>query len=237
MAKQIKNYHLNKTKRCLEKNIQLIHIFDTEWSSKKEIVKDILSAKTGNNKTIFARKCKIRELHNKEKTDFLTDNHIQGRDRSSVAYGLFYENDLVFVATFGKSRFNKKYEWELIRMCSKVGFSVVGGASRLMKHFEKNVRPDSLITYADIRFSKGDVYNKLGFEEQKTSPPNYFYIHFRDWKNRILESRLKYQKHKLKNLLPVFDDSKSEWQNMKNNGFDRVWDCGNKVWTKEYETK
>lgn len=47
---------------------------------------------------------------------------------------------------------------------------------------------------------------------------------------QLLESRIKYQKHKLLKLLKAFSPSLTEWENMKNNGYDRIWDCGNDVW-------
>ena len=41
---------------------------------------------------------------------------------------------------------------------------------------------------------------------------------------------MKYQKHKLQNILENFDKDLTEWHNMKNHGYDRIWDCGNDVW-------
>ena len=43
----------------------------------------------------------------------------------------------------------------------------------------------------------------------------------------ILESRMKYQKHKLFRLLDKYDSDKSEYENMCDNGYLRIWDCGN----------
>ncbi len=85
----------------------------------------------------------------------------------------------------------------------------------------------SPLGYCDIRYGSGMLYEKLGFEYVSTSQPNYFYFH----KSNILklESRISFQKHKLKDKLPQFDDNLSEYQNMLNNGYDRIWDCGNLV--------
>ena len=50
-----------------------------------------------------------------------------------------------------------------------------------------------------------------------------------------LESRLKYQKHKLKKRFNLSDSdltSKSEWEIMQDNGYDRLWDSGNTRWVK-----
>ena len=99
----------------------------------------------------------------------------------------------------------------------------------MLKHFERTYNPKSIISYADRRWSKGNLYSKIGFKQVSTSKPNYWYI-----VDGQLESRVKYQKHKLKNILEHFDESKSEVQNTKDNGYNRIFDCGNLVYVKEY---
>jgi hypothetical protein len=42
-----KNYHLNKTLKCKEIGIDLIHIWEDDWKNKKEIIKSILLNKLG----------------------------------------------------------------------------------------------------------------------------------------------------------------------------------------------
>ena len=133
--------------------------------------------------------------------------------------------------TFSKCRFDKKHEWELLRFCNKLGYHVPGGASKLLKYFERNYNPKSLVSYADRRWSQGKVYEKLGFTFSHASAPNYWY-----WKDRyLLESRVKYQKHKLKTILEKFDETKTEVENMQDNGYNRIFDCGNLVYEKIYE--
>ena len=223
-----KNYHLDKTNQCLEKGIQLFHIFEGEdldlWLS-------MINNKLGLNERIFARKCEIRELSNKDIIDFLNENHIQGYVQSSINLGLFYTDGvelpkLVSVMTFSKPRFNKHYEYELIRFCSLKNTSVIGSANKLLKYFINKYHPKSIISYANRRFSNGSIYETLGFKKIGTSGPNYFY--FKD--SSVLESRNKYQKHKLKSLLPEFDENLSESENMFKNGYRRIYDCGNLVY-------
>ena len=131
--------------------------------------------------------------------------------------------------TFGKCRFDKKHEWEMLRFCSKLGYHVVGGAGKLLKHFEKTYQPKSLVSYADRRWSQGKLYKALGFKLNHASGPNYWYF-----KNLKLESRIKYQKYKLKDILEVFDESKTEVENMIANGYHMIYDCGNLVFEKTY---
>lgn len=218
------NYHLDKTNLCEEKGIRLIQIFEDEWMEKSSIVKNRLKNILGITPyRLYARKCEIKEVDNKVSNKFLEKYHIQGKCNSSIRLGLFYKNRLVSLMTFGKSRFNKKYDWELLRFVSMGSFNVIGAAGKLLSHFRK-FHKGSIISYADRRWSQGNLYMNLGFKEIGSSVPAYFYA-----KENNRYSRIKFQKHKLKNLLEKYDDSLSERENMELNDYYRVWDCGNKV--------
>ncbi len=223
-----KNYHLNKTTQCSEKGIQLIHVFESEWNQKRDIVESIINSKLGLFKTrIYAKHCIVRELINKEKNDFLNNNHLQGNDRSSVYLGLFFADELVSIMTFGYAQDNKKHTYEMHRFCTKIGYQIIGGVSKLWSYFVKTYNPKSVITYADRRYSDGTLYEKIGFKKIGISKPNYFYF-----KNgSTLANRLQFQKHKLKDKLEKFDDGLTEWENMQLNGYDRIWDCGDYVFS------
>ena len=226
-----KTYHLNKTLACEEKGIQLIHVFENEWKLKQGIVKSRLKDILGiYDKTVYARKCTIKEVDNEASRIFQEKNHLQGAVNAKVNLGLYFNEELISLMTFGKCRFDKKHEWEMLRFCSKLGYHVVGGAGKLLKHFEKTYQPKSLVSYADRRWSQGKLYKALGFKLDHISAPNYWY-----WKTLQLESRQKYQKHFLKEKLKIFDGAKSEVQNMRDNGYNRIFDCGNLVFVKTYE--
>jgi len=219
------DYHLNKTKSMEQLGYRLIHIFSDEWIHKQEIVKSrLLNIIKQSTNRVYARKTKIVELTSQEASHFLEQNHIQGGCASRHRYGLVYNGVLVSVMTFGKPRFNKNYDWELIRFANLINYTVVGGAGKLLKHFI-NTYGSSVISYADRRWSDGNLYDKIGFSCIGNSKPNYFYI---DKDTRI--SRYKSQKHKLKDQLEIFDPDSSEYINMKNNGFTRIYDCGNSIW-------
>lgn len=174
------NYHLNKTEECKTKGIRLIHIFEDEWIEKQEIVKSMLANILGQTKNrIYARKCSIKEVTPKEAGLFLDTNHIQGKCGSKIKLGLYYDNELVSLMTFGQSRHfigNGEKKWELLRFCNKLYTNVIGGASKLFHYFVTHYDFNEIISYADRRFSVGNLYYKLGFELYNVSRPNYYYV-------------------------------------------------------------
>lgn len=227
------NYHLIKTELCEEKEFQLFHIFEDEYVNltKRKIWLSMINNKLNLNDRIFARKCSIELVNTKDKNLFLEQNHLQGSCNSKINIGLYYNKELVQLITFGKSRFNKNIEYELIRLCSKINFNIIGGASKLLKYFELNYKPKSLISYANRRWSTGSLYDKLGFTFINNSKPNHFYFKVND---NVLIPRTQFMKHKLKDKLEFFDENISGIQNMLNNNYRIIYDSGNKVYIKEY---
>ena len=175
-----KNYHLNKTKECEDNGIRLFHVFEDEWRDKKNIVKSMLNnILVEKSERIFARKCEIHDVSTDEAKKFLNENHLQGYCPAKIRYGLYYNGILMSLMTFGKTRHfvgNGKHEWELLRFCNRLNYSVVGGASKLLNYFIQNINPNEIISYADRRWSNGNLYDKLGFSLYNTSKPNYYYI-------------------------------------------------------------
>ena len=217
-------YHLKKTEHFEKKGIRVIHIFGYQWETQKELIKEKLKAILGiEQERIYARKCIVKEISVKEKNEFLNKYHIQGEDKSKIKLGLFHNNELVAVMTFGSSRFNKNYDWELIRYATSK--HVIGGAGKLLSYFRKHY-PGSIITYADRCWSQGNMYDKLGFKLEGISKPSYFYSN----KSKII-SRYQTQKHKLQKFLgDKYDSAKTEAENMKNAGFYQIYDCGSLVY-------
>lgn len=176
----------------------------------------------------YARNLSIKIVDARAAKEFFNSTHIQGFVSAEVYIGLFKGDRMLCCMSFSKSRFNSEYEWELIRFSSALNTIIVGGASRLFKYFINNYCPKSVISYCDVRFSSTNpedtVYHKLGFKYIGYSKPNYKWL---DPKLNRIYSRQKYQKHKLPKLLSNYDDSLSETQNMYNNGYIKLYDCGN----------
>jgi len=219
-----RTYHLNKTIKCNQNNIKLIQIFEDEWKYKSHIVKSRLDHILNTNycHTVYARKCEIREISNKEKDMFLEDNHIQGKDICKIRYGAYFKDELVAVMTFKPTNMVKGGDGsaiELSRFCVKAGHNIVGIASKLLKHFERNHNQwNEIISYADIRWSEGNLYKTLGFEFVQRTRPNYWYV-----VNDKRMHRSNFMKHKISN-----DENKhlTEHEIMLSKGIPRIWDCG-----------
>lgn len=214
------SYHLEKTENCEKQGIQLIHVFEDEWLYKPDIVKSRINGLLGQNERIFARKCKIAEVSYKDAASFLDENHIQGACVSKYNYGLYHDGELVSVMTFGKSRF-KRGEYEMLRFCNRLYTNVVGGASKLFKHFlDEHSEITEVISFADRRWSVGNLYEKLGFEKVSVTTPAYYYI-----VGDIRHNRVEFQKHKL--VKEGFDKNLTEHEIMLNRKIYRIYDCGN----------
>ena len=229
---KLKNYHLEKTRKCEENGIELLHIFDQEWLEKKDIIKSIISTKLGvGEKAIYARSLFIKEIPDSDKRTFLIKNHIQGNDKSKIRIALVNEQEEIqCLMTFCKSRYNKLFQYEMSRFCNKLNTRISGGASKLFSYFIKKYNPISIISYSDKRLFSGKVYSALNMNRGTDSPPSYHYVK----EGKIIGSRIMFQKHKLKSIIPIFDEKLTEWENMKANGFDRIWDCGNSkyIWNR-----
>jgi hypothetical protein len=218
------NYHINKTTMCNEKSIKLIHIWEDEWLLKKEIILSRLINLFGKSDKIFARKCKVKQLTSEEYRLFLEKTHLQGFVGSKYKIGLVFNDEIVCAMSFGELRKNLGYNkkegsYELLRYSCKLNTNVVGGASKLLSYFLKNNTCDKIISYADIGWSSGNLYEKLGFKRIKITKPNYFYV-----KNGKRYYRFSFRKDVLVSMGE--DMNMSETQIMKKNGFYKIYNCG-----------
>jgi len=227
-----KKYHLLKTKTANDQGIFLVHIFEDEWDHKIDIVKSRIKNLLGfSSNKLFARKCIIKPIDKQLEKEFLDNNHIQGYANSKLAVGLFHDNVLVSMMSFqtpNKAKGQKQIQdnWELLRYCSKLDHNIVGGASRLFSFFIKTNNPESILSFADKRWSIGNLYKELGFEQQRDTAVNYWYIDIKNGK-RIYRYKLRKNKSDIQEL--------SEYENRLKQGYLRIWDCGHAkfVWTKK----
>lgn len=230
------NYHQNKWNRCTDIGISLLQIWEDEWKFKKEIILSIIKNKFKKDiNKIYARNCIIKEIDNSIYKNFVEKNHIQGYTPSKIKIGLFYKEELVEVMSFSLNRkvtgskYKSEGEYEMIRLCTKLNNVVIGGSEKLLKYFEKTYTPKKITSYSDIRFFNGDIYNKMGFEFEKITKPNYFYVKLG---TTIRLNRFNFRKDIL--VKKGFDPNKTEKEIMKENKFIRVYDAGHRKFVKNY---
>lgn len=221
-----RNYHKNKRLDCLDNGINLMTIFEHEWMEKKDLIKAMIKNRLCASKVIYGRKTELAIIPKASARIFHDRNHISGGlNTSFIDVGLFHDGELITCCSFSKSRFDSKYQYEILRYSTERGMVVIGGFSKMFKFFVTYTNAESVMTYADLRFGTGNVYGKTGFSYIGDTPPNYWYYNKRHPNG--LESRIKYQKHKLKDLFSNYDIGKTEQEIMRENGYYRIYDCGN----------
>ena len=214
-----KNYHQVKSIIAQEKSIRLIHIYEYEWLDpiKRDIIKSLISISCGKlNKRIYARECEIREISNKQAKPFNNLNHLQGHRNAQITYGLFYENELVQLMSFSKSKYNKNLKaddsWEIIRGCPGSNNIVIGGVAKLFKHFIKQFNPNEVFSYCDFNKFDGRSYEAIGMKFVGYTEPDKTWI--------IGEQAIKRSPHK--------------YQQLKEKADGIIWGAGSKkyLWVK-----
>jgi len=224
-------YHLHKFSLCRAAGISLIQVFEDEWVNpiKRPIWESVIRHKLGlTSEKIYARKCIVRVLSWPETELFLSENHLMGYDSAPIRLGLFLDNSLLACLTFAKpslSGGNKKYNFNLSRFAVKRDTTIVGGFSKLLKHFLKLNPNKTLSTAADLRYSTGDVYTKNGFKLTHETRPNYWY--WRASTKKVRLHRFGFRKQVLNRKLDYFNKSLTEKQNMINHGWNIIYDAGN----------
>lgn len=220
-AKQ-KNKHFHKFNECQKSGIELIQLTGEKW----DVFRTFLLAKTGNIPKIHARKCTISTIDSQSFAEMLNKYHLQGNKSCKVKLGMFYQDQLVAVMGFNS---NQKYQWELSRMVFG-NCRVIGGASKMLKHFITTHNPQQIVSYSSNAYSCGNVYKALGFIDVSQQNCDLWYV-----KNGQLINRQKLQKHKLINILEDYNPLLTEQQNLLNNGYRIYFGPGTKTWVLHQE--
>ena len=179
--------------------ISAIVLWEDSWVKKMEIVKSRILSILGYLHRIPGRLTKVRRIDKSTAISFLESNHLQAAVSSKIQYGLYLpksyfrilegrigfdtsaEELLVGVATFAGGRVfaigDATYRsFEMIRFCNVLNCVVVGGLNKLLASFCKDFHPGDVMTYADLEWSDGVSYEKLGFEKINFKAPIPFWL-------------------------------------------------------------
>ena len=220
-------YHFTKTINGKSHGYNVINVWD--WDDVYKIIYII----NRNKIKIGARCCEVREISNKKCNEFLNKYHLQNSCKSQkIKIGLYYKDILLGVMTFGKPRYNKNYDWELLRLCYHKDYNIIGGSEKMFSYFIKTYNPNNILTYCDMSKFNGNIYKKLGFQTLKTIKPS------KHWYN------CKTNQHITDNLLrsngfdrlfgSEFGKGSSNEDLMRFHGFVEIYDAGQKtfIWKK-----
>lgn len=230
-----KYYHRDKFLLAKEKGIHLITIFDVDWKSNKERIKMYLKDVFSPKIRLYARKCVLKVIDKPIANGFCDKYHLQGGSRlSKIHLGLYYNNELCSVMTFGRQRRKKdsNTDFELIRYCVRSGYTIVGGAEKLLKHFITTYSPKDIVSYSDNDYFAGGVYEKLGFSyDSQTTVSYYWYNHdVKINREQCQLSKLKVKYPKLVEEAYTVKASNKEDYVMTRLGACKVFRCGNTKW-------
>lgn len=236
-ARDAVNKHRVKYDACRSNGMHLITIYESEWLLRKESVKKVIQTLCGvSDSTTYARKLEIREVSISDARKFYAAEHLQGAPRKGLTYGLYSDDHLKACMTFsrGASLRGDMSTWELLRYASEG--RVIGGASKLFKHFCKTQSPEVVVSFSDNRWFKGDMYATLGFVLDSESKPDYMV-----WSNKLkrLYHKSLFQRKSIPARLSehgsdeIYDpesDPRSEREMTEFMGCGRIYDCGKKRW-------
>lgn len=227
-----KNYHKDKTNKCLLNGVKLYHFWEGQ---NNEIIESRIKQMLGSSSHIFARKTSVALVDIKERKNFFNSTHLSGDTACLFAIGLFQNDELISCMSFRRH----KEGIEIARFSSKLGFIIVGGFSKLLKFATSYIKDnfqgiDKIISYCNRDWTAqytDSVYFKNGFQFVKDTGPILSYY---NQNTGCTESREKYQKHKLKKLFPEYNgENVNEF--LRNRGILRMYNSGN--WKFEKEIK
>ena len=220
-----KYYHFDKSKLALDNGFRCIHVWD--WDDPNKVLKLLTPVDT-----VYARNCMVQEISVVDSTAFINEYHLQGAVKSTVQLALIYNNSIISVMTFGKPRYNKRYQYELLRYCSAA--NVIGGAEKLFSYFIKHYNPDSIISYCDLSKFTGRIYEKLGFTYKDYTIGKHWYNP--KTKRHITDNLLRQRgfDQLLGKEYGCFGKGTSNEQLMRDHDFVEIYDCGQAtfVWNK-----
>lgn len=212
-----RKYHLDKTEFYAEKGIRVIHVWEHEWLTRQEQVKNFLKSALGKNELkIGARKCDFREINKREAWAFIDDRHIQPHNqRTTLAIGAYFEGKLVAVATFS-THHRDNHTPVLDRFVCEHGVTVSGALAKITKlasaHFKQKI-----VTWAHRTLSEGRGYVAAGWKQTEVLQPDYFYV------SATGKAISKQARKKSTMKTPA---GMTEAEHAKQDGLSRIYDCG-----------
>lgn len=209
--------HVEKTSLCEERGIQLIHVWEDEWTDSQDVVLGMLESKLGLVPPVtYARKTTV--VKGVDPSALYNLVHIQGQAKASIVYGLEYRGQLVASMSFTRTGVDK--EFEINRFASQ---GVVGAFGKLLKAFQSENQWERIISFGDrcVVYRNDNIYLRNGFTEESVSPPDYKYTSGK--RDRI--HKFNFRKQRLSSVYG-FPMSMTEDEMVAELGFKRIYNSG-----------
>jgi len=210
----LKDYHINKTNLSLDEGYELLHIFEDEWSHKKDLVKNKILYKLDNKKLIHQDIIKYnKEISNEEIKNFISKNDLYEYLDYNKCIGVYDIFDELFgLVTFIKI---KDSEWRIGNFCVKSDIDP-GIINDIIKVFIEDYNVERLIVHTDKRFFDTDIFNDFDIVDE--IEPDYSY--FKSTLIRISKKEF---------LSLCRNNNEAEEEFAENNKWSKIWDCGKYV--------
>lgn len=231
-TKKGKSLHQRKYRICQAQGIRLITIFEDEWMLRRSQVEGFLRAILRRTEyRLTARTLRVVRVSGRDSTtiEFLNDHHLQGSPniRQTICHYRLEDEYGTPYAVMSFSRHHRtNTDIVLSRYCVKMNYMIVGGAAKLFATAKKDF-DRSILSWSDNRWSDGALYRKLGFDLRRELPKDYSYV---SRQRRIAKQQM--TKKKMKALA-----HETEYECAQRLGYDRIWDCGKKLWVWNHDRR
>lgn len=201
-------YHLFKTIRCKENDIQLIHIFEDEWEYKYDICKSLIvkALSACSNKIT---QCCAKLISHEEAKSFLDNNSLIGYQEATLHIGLFSNGKLVAVGSFE----DKDEYFEITQYYEKIDVVVENGFKTMFEYFVDRCHPTEVVIRIDKRWKNNLLLEKVDFEHVADELPSFKYV----------------KEKKRLTVQEVVMDEKLLTK-MQENKLPKIYDCGQELW-------
>lgn len=142
------DYHSNKTQKCLEKDIKLIHIYDDEWYIKKNIIKDYISKELKIYNTILMSECSVKIISNLDSINFFKLNSIY-ESIGFKSYGIYNNEKLISCLTIKWEINNMKKIYYISNYSEMLGFKILDCFDSYIDYIMSDLNINMLYIYMD----------------------------------------------------------------------------------------
>ena len=228
------DYHLMKTKMCKLKGVKLIHVFESEWKSMRQIAESYVKRAVGVfDKSFDACDLRCQKIISEDALHFYKENDIDVHKRHlDNSYGFFDGDNLIAAYSICINDSKAK----IVKFATRLHTDIVNIIEQMTQCIFSIEGVNEIEISVDRRWSDGSDFLNAGYRLTSVSEPDFYYVNTND-EEWVHQPSDKFRKQFVMNVLgKSFDNSKSQEQNLADNGFIRIYDCGQIVLTMSKQT-